>query len=255
MTELLEIKIESSLPAGPWKKGYMMTCQRGHKVGKFKRDVDPAREPIRPTMIDFEPGQEVKDSREAFLCHVCSKPVLMPPIPNPAIARAEYVGDVRQLAEHASLEIICKDIGDYLFKTYPGWMWAIRPSQKQGMISIFCLQLSGHYSANIRISDVQNDARLKAAKRQAGELLERYGMPRGPLDAAKLAMIPRDFANNPIPDLGDKDKLSKSEKVSQLIRSKELKLYKLGEHRFARVGKGHADVNAEKQLIITGAGR
>jgi len=249
--QLLELDKPVKLPPQPWCKGYEMRCQKGHLIGSFRRDVDFHREPLRPSMIEFAVGQEVTDERQAMICHVCGSKVPMPPPPR-TVAPAELVGDIRENKEHAGLEIICKDIADYLVKQYPDWLWAIRPSQRRGMISIYNLQLSGHYAFHIRMDDIQNDTRLKRAKQGAGELLERFNMPRGRMDPIKLAALPRDFAGNPIPDLGDKTKLTKNERLGQLMRAGELRFYSNGRQRFARVGGGKTDVQAEKSLILTG---
>lgn len=252
LSQLLDLNPDRRQPPKPWCKGYEMRCTAGHLVGKFKRDVNYHTEPLRPHMIEFEPDQLVVDERAPFKCHVCGAAIMKPPAPA-STAGPEIVTDIRDSDEHASLEIICKDIADYLFQEYPGWLWAIRPSEKRGMISVYNLQLSGHYGYHIRIDDIQNDARRQAAKTGAGELLERYNQPRGPMNPERLAAIPRDFAGNPLPDLSDKSRLTKSEKIGQMMRTGDLKFYKLGSQRFARMGRGAPDPRNER-LILPGKG-
>jgi len=94
---------------------------------------------------------------------------------------SEVVDDPRLINKHASLVILCKDIGDTLNTTYPGWMWAIAIyDEHHGAISIKNLMLSNKYGYVVHTDTVLNHRDVvRAGIMGGGEILERFGQPRG----------------------------------------------------------------------------
>lgn len=91
----------------------------------------------------------------------------------------EYIVNPNALDSTANTILLVKRIGDTLEKHYPGWAWAVRPEQEHGMIYVNALKLHGSWGLTLRIIDVQCDVHLRTVMRLAGELLERFGVPRG----------------------------------------------------------------------------
>ena len=105
-------------------------------------------------------------------------------------------------AEELQHEKECADlnnvVGEFLCTTYPGYPWGVHSVVNQGVINIFLA--FGHggrapYGVTVKIdSSLQNV--MKKCIYYAGELLERYGLRRGSLDADEFGrlMETRDFA-------------------------------------------------------------
>lgn len=81
---------------------------------------------------------------------------------------------------NASLVILVKDAADILERNYPGWLWAVQPDEKGGVINIFSFRLSGQWGYTLHTSRLQADPTMRDVVRAGGELLERFGFPRGP---------------------------------------------------------------------------
>ena len=78
-------------------------------------------------------------------------------------------------------QILCKNISDILERHYPGWEWLV--GVDMGMIRIHSWKLSTKYGVRLRTDQIDNDYLI--VKIMGGEILERYGMPRGRFDHQK----------------------------------------------------------------------
>lgn len=78
----------------------------------------------------------------------------------------------------ASLVNLVKDIADKLEAKYPGWLWAVQPDHRGGVINIFSWRLSGKWGYRLHTKRVQDDPTRDAAMRAGGEILERFGFKR-----------------------------------------------------------------------------
>ena len=127
------------------------------------------------------------------------------------------VAESSQLSVSAPLELLCRSIGEILVKAYPGWLWAVHPQEKGGMVNIRNMHLHGAYGYRLKIGEIQNDPIVlsKTVVRAAGEVLERFGMPRGPFNADRFAQAKRDPFGNCIPDLNDKRGLLLKDRILQ----------------------------------------
>jgi len=123
-----------------------------------------------------------------------------------------YIFKPSDLDVGGSLSIIVKDCGELLEKHYPGWQWLINPDPFAGMIYIYSLMLSGEWGYKLRIADIQNDPKRKEAVRAGGEILARFGLPRGKYhrDPLKGKMV--DLMGNYIPDITDSSAKAQKQK-------------------------------------------
>jgi hypothetical protein len=78
----------------------------------------------------------------------------------------------------AALVNLVKDIADKLEKLYPGWMWAVQPDHRGGVINIFSWRCSGQWGYRLHTKRVQNDPTRRDAMEAGGEILERFGFRR-----------------------------------------------------------------------------
>lgn len=115
------------------------------------------------------------------------------------VSRAEDVQDAK-----ASTILLMKGIGDALEKHYPGWMWAIQPDDRGGVLNIRSLRLSGEWGYVFLLRDIQDDPRHQKAVRAAGEILERFGVPRGTYRYADWKGAPKDIGGVAFADITDK---------------------------------------------------
>lgn len=76
---------------------------------------------------------------------------------------------------------LCKRIWSVLTFHYPGHPWEVGCSIKQGIAQIF-LPTFSDWSFNIRLAHLNGDPGMKVVVKGAGELLERYRMPRSGFD-------------------------------------------------------------------------
>lgn len=127
-----------------------------------------------------------------------------------------------------SMLIIVKDCANILEHNFPGWLWAVQPFEAGSIIKIFSLHISGEYGYIIKVADIQNDPKRRLALEAGGEILERYGLPRGPYSRELLLHKPRDIRGNLIPDLTDKEgkvqKQDRDRKVTAAVREGKMAL-------------------------------
>lgn len=72
-------------------------------------------------------------------------------------------------------------VGQELVKHYPGYRWWVEARLLTGLCAIQCETLGGDYGFYIPIVQLLNETdNPKLVLRAGGEMLERYGLPRGP---------------------------------------------------------------------------
>lgn len=89
---------------------------------------------------------------------------------------------------------LAKRIAESLMKHYPAHLWAVNADASTGMVDILNLGLSGMWGYRIRMSEIQDDPSDRLAVMGAGELLERYRISRGRLNANEYHDLKQDFA-------------------------------------------------------------
>lgn len=118
------------------------------------------------------------------------------------------LGDTNARAEidpnYAADLKLCKDVWEVLQRHYPSQPWHVQASSKAGMVQIF-LPTFSTWSYNIRMADMKADPGMKLVMKGAGELLERFKLPRAGFDythyvAAQLAFKPLFNINRRPPD-------------------------------------------------------
>lgn len=75
----------------------------------------------------------------------------------------------------ASLVLIVKGAADTLERHYPGWLWAIQPDERGGVVNILSMRLSGKWGYTLKVGTLQADVNHREVVRAGGELLERFG--------------------------------------------------------------------------------
>ncbi len=75
-------------------------------------------------------------------------------------------------------QITCKNIADTLERHYPGWEWLV--GVEHGVIRVHSMKLDGQFGFTILPDQIDND--YIVVRNMGGQLLERYGMPRGPFN-------------------------------------------------------------------------
>jgi len=90
-----------------------------------------------------------------------------------------FVDDPNKMVLKAGLIGLCKRIAAVLERQYPGWLWAIRPDEAGGIIDIFSVRIDGKWGYTLHTDPLHEDENLRAVTEAGGEILERYGFPRG----------------------------------------------------------------------------
>lgn len=93
--------------------------------------------------------------------------------------------------------VTAKEMADTLHSHYPGHMWAVTCNGATGMASIRNLLLSGNLGIQLRLpaNYTASDFRRRVVI-LGGELLDRFGMPRGAFDQDRYNQLPRDERGN-----------------------------------------------------------
>lgn len=116
-----------------------------------------------------------------------------------------------QLLITAATRVLVKDCMDQITRRFPGFLWAIQPDERGGVINLFCRNFHATWGYTIRTRDVQDDPKRTEAIKGAMELLRRF---RYPVDTARrggqvcfnaelAAAVPRDGTGMAIPDITD----------------------------------------------------
>lgn len=106
-------------------------------------------------------------------------------------------------ARQDALDIsMAKMVAEALNQAYPGHLWAINVRGEQGVMTIHNLMLSGEYGYTLHLDKRYSASETtEAAKRAAGEILERYNVRRGRADMEKMGEMATDFSGKVIGDI------------------------------------------------------
>lgn len=80
-------------------------------------------------------------------------------------------------------------VGEVLWKTYPGYRWAV--TVVGGLARIRNLDLSGQWGFDISLETLKTDPLMKKVVMAGGEILERYRLARQGADADQINELPR----------------------------------------------------------------
>lgn len=107
------------------------------------------------------------------------------------------------LAQPTAREILlAKQAFDVLARAYPGHLWGINASEKQGIVDIRNFGLSGNWGYRLKLVDHYSASDFDKQVRDAGgEILERYRVARARVNEEAIAHMPTDFAGRHIADL------------------------------------------------------
>lgn len=145
-----------------------------------------------------------------------------------------------QLKVKASTVMLVKGIADALERHYPGWLWAVQPDERGGVINIYSLRLSGQYGYRLHTGKIQDDPGHKKALEAGGEILERFHQKRGPYDYSRWQSAPR-YMGGVAMDITDKDR-----KVQRRYRDDEFT---------AAVRRGDIKIRVADRRTATGTHR
>lgn len=122
------------------------------------------------------------------------------------MSQPDYVTSADDLQARGTTILLCKQIGDTLERHYPGWMWAVQPDERGGILSIRALRLSGEWGYVFKLADLQGDAKVAMQKVMlgGGEILERFGVPRGTYRYQDWKDTRKDVAGMAVMDIADK---------------------------------------------------
>lgn len=127
----------------------------------------------------------------------------------------------------ASTLVMVKNIADTLERHYPGWLWAVSPDERGGVVHIFSLRLSGKYGYLLHTNKIQDDTRCVAAKRAAGEILERFRQKRGAYNYANWQAAKR-YMGGVAMDITDKpikaQRRYRDDELTRLVRKGAIQL-------------------------------
>lgn len=93
--------------------------------------------------------------------------------------------------------VMSKNMAETLHRHYPGNQWAVTCEGSKGIATIRNLLLSGRYGVILKLPAIYSGSSFdKEVMKAGGEILERYRMSRGRVDAAQYANLQTDFAGN-----------------------------------------------------------
>ncbi len=133
----------------------------------------------------------------------------------------DIVNDPNQLLQQRMIAAI-KDIGDSLEKLYPGWGWLIEPDAS--VIKVAATRCNPQYGFYLTDRSMRGAGWSKeTVMRMAGELLERFGMPRVPFfrasseywDAKRRTRHPMGWL---LPDMAGRKVETSGERRDQRLR-------------------------------------
>lgn len=105
--------------------------------------------------------------------------------------------DANAIGLDANDFVMSKNMAEALHLKYPGHLWAVTCEGSKGIATIRNLMLSGNYGVILKLPAIYSGSSFeKDVIRAGGEILERYRLNRGRVDAAQYANLPTDFAGN-----------------------------------------------------------
>ena len=118
------------------------------------------------------------------------------------------VDDPKKLKLSAQGQGIAKFMAAVLEKHFPGWAWGITVDERGGVAHVFAMELSGEMGYTLLLDDLQNAGRFdwKMILMAGGEILERYGIPRGPKTPEAMLRVRTGPNGLPMPDVSDKNR-------------------------------------------------
>lgn len=119
-----------------------------------------------------------------------------------SVASSDVVFTAEDLGCRASTVLLVKNCADVLERHYPGWKWAVTPQEKQGVLDIHSLRISGKWAYTLHLAKIQNDPTLRAVVNAGGAVLERFGFRRVPYSYAEWRRREQ-VAGMFIPDVSD----------------------------------------------------
>lgn len=150
-----------------------------------------------------------------------------PSRPDPLADPDGIVTTASQLQARASTVLLVKDIADKLERLYPGWLWAVQPDERGGVINIFSMRLSMRWGYRLHTKNVQQDPHRRDAMRAGGEILDRFGMPRGRYDRSKWQAAKR-YIGSVAMDISDRSQQEqrryRDDEFTRAVRSGEIEL-------------------------------
>lgn len=104
----------------------------------------------------------------------------------------ETVGEGQPDPHKGANERLVREIWAVLQSHYPGQPWHVAASHGTGMAQIFLPSFTT-WSFNIRLRDLAGDPGMRVVVKGAGELLERYRLPRAGFDVAHYIAAQKRF--------------------------------------------------------------
>jgi hypothetical protein len=97
-------------------------------------------------------------------------------------------------------DTLCNTAGAVLARAYPGYNWAVRVEEANGMFYILCTDLAGDWGYRGKVGNVYSSSSFeKEVLMAGGGILEHFGAPRRKADHALLAGLPTDFTGRVLP--------------------------------------------------------
>lgn len=118
------------------------------------------------------------------------------------------VNDPKQLRVSVQGRAIAKFMAAVLDRHFKGWWWGITIDERGGVAHVFALELSGEMGYTLKLEDLHNGGNFdwKMVLMAGGEILERYGIPRGPKTPEAMLRVRTGPNGLPIPDVSDKNR-------------------------------------------------
>ena len=93
--------------------------------------------------------------------------------------------------------VMAMEMANTLHTHYPGHLWAVTCEGEKGIATVRNLGLSGQWGFVLKLVDLSTASDWKKkVVRAGGELLERYRLRRGRLDADEYGQLNTNFAGN-----------------------------------------------------------
>lgn len=118
------------------------------------------------------------------------------------------VDDPQLLHLSVTGRMIAKHCARILEAHYSGWQWGITVDERGGVVHLFALVLSGDMGYTLLLDDVYNCGNFDSQMilMAGGEVLERFGVPRGRFSLDAWRQVRRGPNGIPVPDVTDKNR-------------------------------------------------
>lgn len=95
--------------------------------------------------------------------------------------------------EQLANESIAKQVAEVLDKHYPLHAWAVNANVIQGVVRVHNLKLSGEWGFILKMDSLLNDPTDRPIVNAGGELLERFNISRGSMNADEMNAVKTDL--------------------------------------------------------------